>query len=246
MRITPFLTTAALALAVPVTAAAAPPAVNPNGKPNPGAENLARKGEKPSKPEKAEKPAKPEKDKGTAPAPVPTPAPAPAPAPSPAPADPTDPAAPTTPGAPGTDPEATEPDGTVGVTAVRVVGPNASAKAKTKAYGTYCKAESRKRVAGSRSTPFSLCVTALARVAKNDAAPGQACRALSRRKVPGTAGSPFSLCVKAAKKLRTPVPAPTTPEDPAPTPEDPVAEPQPTPPDAPVGTPEQPVETPAA
>src|SRR5215210_1901193 len=44
-------------------------------------------------------------------------------------------------------------------------GPNANAGVKAKAYGTYCKDQSKKHVAGQSGTPFSKCVTAMARVA---------------------------------------------------------------------------------
>ena len=49
-------------------------------------------------------------------------------------------------------------------------GPNASASSKAKAYGTYCKAESKKHVKGEKGTPFSKCVVAGAKLLKDQAA----------------------------------------------------------------------------
>ena len=48
-------------------------------------------------------------------------------------------------------------------------GPNASASSKAKAYGTYCKAESKKHVDGQKGTPFSKCVVAGAKLLKDQA-----------------------------------------------------------------------------
>jgi hypothetical protein len=82
-------------------------------------------------------------------------------------------------------------------------GPHASAKAKRKAYGTYCATESRKHVAGEHGTPFSKCVTAMAKLAtgKTDN-PRAACKTLSKKHVAGEHGTPFSKCVSGAAKLR--------------------------------------------
>ncbi|WP_320670644.1 hypothetical protein [Patulibacter defluvii] len=94
-------------------------------------------------------------------------------------------------------------------------GPTASPAAKAKAYGRACKAESKKRVAGAKGTPFSLCVTALAKVASGQTrSPRIACKDQSKKRVAGAKGTPFSLCVSAAaKQLRqqdaeTPAPEP--------------------------------------
>lgn len=82
-------------------------------------------------------------------------------------------------------------------------GPGAGLPEKAKAYGVYCQGESKKHVAGQKGTPFSQCVTAMARAAKNEKlAPGQACKGMSRKHVKGEKGTPFSRCVKAAAKLR--------------------------------------------
>jgi hypothetical protein len=82
-------------------------------------------------------------------------------------------------------------------------GPKASLPAKAKAYGKYCQGESKKHVAGEKGTPFSQCVTAMARAANNEKlSPGQACKGMSKKHVKGEKGTPFSRCVKAAAKLR--------------------------------------------
>src|SRR5262245_66058562 len=44
-------------------------------------------------------------------------------------------------------------------------GPGASPPAKAKAYGRYCQDQRKKHVAGQKGTPFSQCVTAMAKVA---------------------------------------------------------------------------------
>jgi hypothetical protein len=82
-------------------------------------------------------------------------------------------------------------------------GPKASLPAKAKAYGTYCKGESRKHVAGMKGTPFSQCVTAMAKLAKGTTSSARtACKAESKKHVSGEKGTPFSRCVSAAAKLK--------------------------------------------
>jgi hypothetical protein len=82
-------------------------------------------------------------------------------------------------------------------------GPGAGLPAKAKAYGVYCKAESRKHVKGEKGTAFSRCVTAMAKAARHDSlSPGQACKGMSRKHVKGEKGTAFSRCVTAAAKLR--------------------------------------------
>ena len=74
---------------------------------------------------------------------------------------------------------------------------------KAKAYGTYCKDESKKHVAGQSGTPFSQCVTAMAKLDSGESSnPTSACKALSKKHVAGQPGTPFSQCVKAAAKLK--------------------------------------------
>jgi hypothetical protein len=81
-------------------------------------------------------------------------------------------------------------------------GPNASAETKAKAYGKQCQDQSKKHVAGQKGTPFSQCVTALAKVATGKANPTTACKTLSKKHVAGQKGTPYSRCVVAAAKLQ--------------------------------------------
>lgn len=74
--------------------------------------------------------------------------------------------------------------------------------AKAKAYGKYCQSESRKHVAGTAGTPFSVCVTAMAKLANGAAShPRTACKDESKQHVEGQHGTPFSQCVSAGAKL---------------------------------------------
>lgn len=82
-------------------------------------------------------------------------------------------------------------------------GPGASLPEKAKAYGVYCKSESRKHVKGEKGTAFSRCVTAMAKAAKDDRVSArQACKGLSKKHVKGEKGTAFSRCVKAAAQMR--------------------------------------------
>jgi hypothetical protein len=81
-------------------------------------------------------------------------------------------------------------------------GPGASLPAKAKAYGRYCQTQSKKHVAGQRGTPFSQCVTAMAKLASGTtASPRTACAAMSKKHVAGQNGTPFSKCVAGGAKL---------------------------------------------
>ena len=93
-------------------------------------------------------------------------------------------------------------------------GPHASPSAKAKAYGYLCQGESKKRsdaTAGTKGTPFSQCVTAMAKTAHTSAptdtnaqiksAARSACKGMSHKGAKGQKGSPFSLCVSGAAKL---------------------------------------------
>ena len=81
-------------------------------------------------------------------------------------------------------------------------GPKASPPAKAKAYGRYCKDQSRKHVKGERGTPFSKCVTAMAKLANGSTTnPRTACKDESKKHVKGEQGTPFSKCVSAGAKL---------------------------------------------
>jgi hypothetical protein len=92
-------------------------------------------------------------------------------------------------------PESNKPDETP--------GPKAPLPEKAKAYGVDCKEQSRKHVKGEKGTPFSQCVTAMARAANDEnVTPSQACKEMSRKHVKGEKGTPFSRCVVAAAQLQ--------------------------------------------
>jgi hypothetical protein len=80
-------------------------------------------------------------------------------------------------------------------------GPKAAPKGK--AYGYYCRGQSKKHVKGEKGTAFSRCVKALAQADKNDGLTAKkACKALSKKHVKGVKGTPFSTCVKGVNQLR--------------------------------------------
>jgi hypothetical protein len=82
-------------------------------------------------------------------------------------------------------------------------GPKASLPAKAKAYGFYCRGESKKHVAVQKGTPFSQCVTAMAKLATGRTdTPARACKDESHNHVAGHKGTPFSRCVRAAALMR--------------------------------------------
>jgi hypothetical protein len=82
-------------------------------------------------------------------------------------------------------------------------GPQASLPAKAKAYGKYCQGESKEHVEGQQGTPFSQCVTAMAKLANgNTDNPAKACKGESKKHVEGQKGTPYSQCVSAAAKLQ--------------------------------------------
>ena len=82
-------------------------------------------------------------------------------------------------------------------------GPGASLPEKAKAYGVHCQGQSKKHVAGEKGTPFSQCVTAMAKAATHEnMTPKQACKGMSKKHVKGQKGTPFSRCVVAAAKLK--------------------------------------------
>ena len=82
-------------------------------------------------------------------------------------------------------------------------GSGASLPEKAKAYGVYCKDQSRKHVDGEKGTPFSQCVNAMAKAANNEKlAPGKACKGMSKKHVKGQKGTAFSRCVNGVAKLR--------------------------------------------
>jgi hypothetical protein len=71
----------------------------------------------------------------------------------------------------------------------------------TKAYGRYCQNQSKQHVPGQKGTPFSQCVTAMAKAAHGQS-PVAACAALSKKHVAGEQGTPFSRCVAGAAQLK--------------------------------------------
>lgn len=74
--------------------------------------------------------------------------------------------------------------------------------AKAKAYGRYCQGQSKVHVSGQRGTEFSLCVTAMAKLATGAAGtPAAACKQLSKKHTPGVRTTPFSLCVSGGESL---------------------------------------------
>ncbi|HEX6229645.1 MAG TPA: hypothetical protein VFZ41_09335 [Solirubrobacterales bacterium] len=82
-------------------------------------------------------------------------------------------------------------------------GPKAGLPAKAKAYGRYCKGSSKKKQEGQKRSDFSLCVTAMARVANNgDLNPRKACQGMSKKREAGQKGTDFSICVREAAKLK--------------------------------------------
>jgi len=81
-------------------------------------------------------------------------------------------------------------------------GPKAGLPAKAKAYGRHCKGESKKHVEGEKGTPFSQCVTAMAKLANGKtSSPRKACKQLSENHEKGEKGTPFSRCVSNGAKL---------------------------------------------
>lgn len=72
-----------------------------------------------------------------------------------------------------------------------------------KAYGFYCKGQSKKHVKGEQGTAFSRCVKAMARADHHEKMPpGQACKGESKKHLKGQQGTSFSRCVKGVAQLR--------------------------------------------
>ena len=75
-------------------------------------------------------------------------------------------------------------------------GPKAGMPAKAKAYGRYCKDQSKKHEEGEKGTPFSQCVTAMAKLATGKStSPRTACKEMSKKHEEGKKGTPFSRCL---------------------------------------------------
>jgi hypothetical protein len=90
----------------------------------------------------------------------------------------------------------------VGGAPPQVPGPAASADAKRRAYGRYCKGQSRKRARGERRSAYTRCVTAMAKLASGRAkSPRGACKGLSTKRTGRQARSPFRRCVAAGRQL---------------------------------------------
>lgn len=82
-------------------------------------------------------------------------------------------------------------------------GPKAGLPEKAKAYGRYCQDQSHKHVKGEKGTPFSQCVTAMAKAANDEKINAKhACKGMSKKHVKGEKGTAFSRCVKGANELR--------------------------------------------
>lgn len=84
-------------------------------------------------------------------------------------------------------------------------GPKDGLPEKAKAYGRYCKeaGASRKHVQGEKGTPFSQCVTGLARAAVHEHMnPHRACKDVSKEHVKGQKGTPYSQCVIGVAHMR--------------------------------------------
>jgi len=80
-------------------------------------------------------------------------------------------------------------------------GPKAAPKGK--AYGYYCRGQSKKHVKGEKGTAFSRCVKAMAQADKDDSLNAKkACKTLSKKHVKGVKGTPFSNCVKGVNQMR--------------------------------------------
>jgi hypothetical protein len=74
--------------------------------------------------------------------------------------------------------------------------------AKAKAYGKFCQGQSKQHTAGTPGTPFSMCVTDMAKAANGSSKTARAaCKDMSKKHTKGTPGTPFSACVAGAAKL---------------------------------------------
>src|SRR5215208_4543268 len=69
-------------------------------------------------------------------------------------------------------------------------GPSASAESKRKAYGDFCRDQSRKKAEGQTKSDFAKCVTAMAKAANDDSVTArEACKSLSKKTPPPDARS---------------------------------------------------------
>jgi hypothetical protein len=82
-------------------------------------------------------------------------------------------------------------------------GPKASLPEKAKAYGVYCRGFAKQHVKGQAGTPFSHCVTAMAKAATSQITTARAaCKGFSKEHVAGQKGTLFSRCVVAAAQVK--------------------------------------------
>jgi hypothetical protein len=82
-------------------------------------------------------------------------------------------------------------------------GPKSPLPEKAKAYGVYCRAFPKKHVEGQKGTPFSQCVTAMARAATAPEKTAKAaCVGFSKVHVKDQKGTPFARCVVAAAQVK--------------------------------------------
>jgi hypothetical protein len=82
-------------------------------------------------------------------------------------------------------------------------GPDAPRASKARAYGKYCRGESRRRERGQRGSDYARCLNAMARLGSGRTrSPARACRGLSRKRERGERGTEYSRCVRAARRLR--------------------------------------------
>lgn len=84
-------------------------------------------------------------------------------------------------------------------------GPKADLPAKARAYGRRCEDQSKRRsdaAEGTKGTPFSQCVTAMAKLASGkSSSPRTDCKELSKKHAEGEKGTPFSRCVVEGARL---------------------------------------------
>jgi hypothetical protein len=80
--------------------------------------------------------------------------------------------------------------------------PNTKSPKRSCAASIFCRDESKKYVAGTPGTPFSKCVTDMAKLANGSTHnPRTACKDESKTHVAGQPGTPFSQCVSGGAKL---------------------------------------------
>lgn len=77
-------------------------------------------------------------------------------------------------------------------------GPKAPLPAKAKAYGVFCREASKKHEKGMKGTPFSQCVTGVARAVTIPTSAKAACKSASKKHVKGQKRTPYATCVVAA------------------------------------------------